>query len=139
MVAEASKELLDLLQFLERNEIEKCQLVCQNWRKFVDNSSSLPLNRIHEVKINDDGSIDAYRYFGSEMTHLRRRAVFIKKSNSFVHKIKNAVFHRIQNADEKTARFKNCIIQRLLAESPLEIGFTKAIKQFLKVTFRNSR
>uniref|UniRef100_A0A914D5Y4 F-box domain-containing protein n=1 Tax=Acrobeloides nanus TaxID=290746 RepID=A0A914D5Y4_9BILA len=128
----SSKEFLDLLPFLERNEVEKCQLVCKNWRQFVENGVLLPLTRIHEVRINDDGSIDAFRYYGSEVTHLKRRAVFVTKSNSFIGKIKKVIFHIKNQPDEKVASFKNCIISRLIAESPLDVRFTKAIKQFLK-------
>lgn len=55
--------LWNIAHFLDRDEIEKCQLVCQNWNKIIENGTKfLPLRFLEQLRFNSDGRILLYRY-----------------------------------------------------------------------------
>lgn len=48
--------LLNILLALNRNEIEKCQLICHKWRDLINSSiesESLPYRRLHLLKLGE--------------------------------------------------------------------------------------
>lgn len=86
-----SELICDILQFLQRNEVEKCQLICRYLHSIVDeNSSILPLYLFSQLDICNSNEARIHRFPG----RAQYTGIYIPETVSQF-KCKNVIFENI--------------------------------------------